>query len=231
MISNPLKNYTVLTQMVRDARKMLDETARKKGRKKLILGARVGPSLATDPGPFVYPGENNVQQPVVNGSCKNLGLDVKTWIAEKLVDYLCPSLWGNTGVPKTREFAVLARGTRTGIYPTLFTVVGWQEGICADKSFRTITLGPKDRRALGMYKDDLCTSVLRMYEEGADGISTFNWFPHLQNAKMPTVPPPDAPGAEGSGAQAVQTYIYPLLKDPVAIRGYREKPWAVPPKA
>ena len=35
---------------------MLDETARKKGRKKLILGARVGPSLATDPGPFVYPG-------------------------------------------------------------------------------------------------------------------------------------------------------------------------------
>lgn len=36
---------------------MLDETARKKGRERLLLGVRVGPSLADPPG-TEYPGGN-----------------------------------------------------------------------------------------------------------------------------------------------------------------------------
>ena len=32
----------------------------------------------------------------------------------------------------------------------------------------------------------------------------------------------------GDGADAIQTYIYPLLRDPDALRHYRTQPWALP---
>ena len=218
MVSDPLKNHTVLTRMVRETRRMLDEVARMKGRRKLILGARVGPSLDIDPSPFVYPGSYYPVKPV-NASCRELGLDVRTWISDRLVDYLCPTLFldGLPGQPKTREFADLAKGTQVGIYPTLWSWCYWEHGITE----RTITLETKDEQALALYKDDLCTAALRMYEDGADGISTFNWFSHLRNAKMPAFAESEYGGA---GADAVQTAIYPLLRDPAAIRRYRATP-------
>ncbi len=81
MVSNPGENHVVLTRMVRDCRKMLDEVAREKGRRKLLLGVRVGPSLDASSSPFVFPGMEYVNNPG-NASCKDLGLDVKTWIRE-----------------------------------------------------------------------------------------------------------------------------------------------------
>jgi hypothetical protein len=224
MVSDPLKNHTVLTRMVRETRRMLEDTARKKGRRELILEARVGPSLETDPAPFVYPGIFYPEKPT-NASCKDLGLDVKTWIAEGLVDALCPSLFldGLPSLPKTREFLALARGTKIGIYTTLWSWPLWGHGICE----RSVSLEKKDEQALALYKDELCTTALRMYEEGADGISTFNWYSHLRNAKLPNLEP-DTSSQAGAGTDAVQTYIYPLLKDPAAIRDYRESPWAAP---
>ena len=225
MVSDPLKNHTVLTRMVRETRHMLDEVARKKSRRKLILGARVGPSLDTDPSPLVYPGSYYPVKPV-NASCRDLGLDVRTWIAERLVDYLCPALFldGLPGQPKTREFADLAKGTHVGIYPTLWSWSYWAHGITE----RVITLDKKDEQALALYKDDLCTAALRMYEDGADGISTFNWYAHLRNSKMPYLWTDKQDGA-GPGADAVQTVIHPFLRDPAAIRRYRAAPWAAPP--
>lgn len=44
IVSDPLKNHPVLTRMVAGTRQMLDEVAKKKGRKKIILGVRVGSS-------------------------------------------------------------------------------------------------------------------------------------------------------------------------------------------
>jgi hypothetical protein len=162
-----------------------------------------------------------------------LGLDVKTWIAEGLVDAVCPALFldGLPSLPKTREFAALAKGTNVGIYPTLWSWPLWAHGekpwmICEERS---ISLEKKDEQALALYKDELCTTALRMYEDGADGISTFNWYSHLRNAQMP-YRGSDTNGQTGAGTDAVQTYIYPLLKDAAAIRRYREQPWAVPLK-
>jgi len=54
--------------------------------------SRSGPSLDTDPSPFVYPGIFYCRKPL-NASCRDLGLDVNTWIAEGLMDALCPSLF------------------------------------------------------------------------------------------------------------------------------------------
>ena len=209
MVSNPLVNYPVLTRMVRQTRRMLDETARKKGRQKLLLGARVGPSLDTEPNPFVFPGSQRPQIPQ-DSSCKDLGLDVKTWIAEGLVDYLCPSLFSGIlpGIPKTREFSALAEHTSVGIYPTLWTNAPWQN----KWPWAEITLEKKDEKVLAIYKDELCSTALRLYEDGADGISTFNW------------------GGAGAGAEAVQAHLYPLLGGPATIRRYRDEPWALPPK-
>ena len=223
MVSDPLKNHPVLTRMVRETRQMLGDVARRKRRKKLLLGARVGPSLDSEPSPFLFPGIYYPEKPT-NASCKELGLDVKTWVAEGLVDYLCPTLFCPSlpGLPLTREFVALAKGTAVGIYPTLFSPASWMHGVCE----RTVSLSDKDQRPLALYKDDLCGAALRIYERGADGISTFNWYSHLRNARMPHLLS-DAPAGDSSGSDAVQTCIYPLLRDPAAIRRYREQPWAV----
>jgi hypothetical protein len=207
MVSNPLVNFPVLTRMVRETRQMLDETARKKGRQKLLLGARVGPSLDTDPNPFVFPGSVYPHKPE-DSSCKDLGLDVRTWIAEGWVDYLSPSLFSGAlpGIPKTLEFSALAEQTVVGIYPTLWSLAAWQN----KWPWEDITLEKKDVKPLAAYKDNLCSTALRMYEDGAAGISTFNW------------------GGAGPGADLVARHIYPFLGDPAAIRRYRDEPWAVP---
>jgi len=224
MVSDPLRNHAVLTRMVRETRQMLDETARRKGRPKMLLGARVGPSLDSEPSPFIFPGIFYPEKPT-NASCKELGLDVKTWIAEGLVDYLCPALFlaSLPGLPLTHEFVGLTKGKGIGIYPTLWPLAAWMHGVCE----RTVTLNADDQRALALYKDDLCDAALRMYEAGADGISTFNWYAHLRIAQAPSLFIDDAVG--GLGAEAVQAYVYPLLRDAQAIRRYRTEPWAVPP--
>ena len=226
MVSNPLKNHGVLTKMVRETREMLDQVARRKGRAKMLLGARVGPSLDSEPDPFMFPGIYYDQKPT-NASCRELGLDVRTWLAEGLVDYICPSLFlaSLPGMPLTAELAALAEGTEIGVYPTLWPLAAWEHGIHE----MYITLEPKDRKALALYKDLLCTTALQMYEDGADGISTFNWYSHLHEA-YPSLPWPEEPGSSGPGPSLVQTYIYPLLKSRAEIRGYRSQPWAAPPQ-
>ena len=224
MVSDPSKNHVVLTRMVRDCRKMLDEVAREKGRKKLLLGVRVGPSLDSPSTPFLFPGVEYVNRPA-NASCKELGLDVKTWIKEELVDYVCPAVFmGNLpGMPLTREFTDLAKGTEVGIYPFLPCKAAWMHATLGTE--RTVKLKGDDR-AMALYKYDLCTTALRLYADGADGISTFNWYSHLRDAQVPYLWTKDECG---DGADAIQTYVYPLLGDPAAIREYSGRPWALPP--
>ncbi len=224
MVSNPAKNHVVLTRMVRQTRQMLDEVARKKGRPRMLLGVRVGPSLDSEPTPYVLPGVEYASNPQ-NSSCKKLGLDVKTWIEEELVDYVCPAVFmGNLpGMPLTREFAELAKGTKVGIYPFLCPKAAWMHATLGME--RPVNLKGDDR-AMAQYKYDLCTTALKMYEDGADGISTFNWYSHLRDARVPKLWTKDQSGA---GGDAIQTYIYPLLRDPKAIRHYLAQPWALPP--
>ena len=65
-----------------------------------------------------------------------------------------------------------------------------------------------------------------MYEDGADGISTFNWYFHLHLAKMPNQW--QAYYGYGMGGSRVQKYFLSILGDPKAIRKYRKQPWFWP---
>jgi len=172
MISDPHKNHPILTRMVRDTRKMLDQATRKKGRNHLLLGVRVGPMLEGEFVPEQFPGATS---PGADKSCRDLGLDVGTWIAEGLVDYVCPTLfWPRwPGLPRTSEFAALAKGTKVGIYPTLFALPPWLE-----KEWGAVKglIDPDDLPRLRRYKEEFCALARRIYDEGADGISAFNWY-------------------------------------------------------
>jgi len=217
MVSNPEKNHTVLTRMLRDARAMLDEATRRKGRSRLLLGVRVSPSLDRPANIFLYPGAFHAEDSNLEGSCRYHGLDVQTWIKENLVDYICPSqfLGQLPGLPFTEEFTALTKNTRIGVYPTLWPQASWMHDILGVE--RPVTLDPKDIRALALYKYDLCSAALQMVQDGADGISTYNWYSFYEE--------PDC----GNGAAAVQRYILPFLSNPAAIREYLQTPWALPP--
>jgi hypothetical protein len=170
MISDPTTNYPILTQMVRDTRRLLDAAAKRQGRGRLLLGVRVGPMLEGEFRKEDFPG--SYYGPPTNMSCHDLGLDVRTWIAEGLVDYVCPTLFEPLGLPRTREFADLARGHNVGIYPTLSQSPTWTQGPApAD-----LTDSAQFRRAAIR---EWCREALRCYGDGADGVSVFNWWPHL----------------------------------------------------
>jgi len=166
MISDPLKNHPILTRMVAETRRMLDEVARKKGRERMILGVRVGGALDTPPSKEAFPG---MRRPHANPSCKDQGTDVKTWIAQGYVDYVCPALFAPRlpGLPHTREFAALASGTDVGIYPTLgYGGAAWM-GDSENPVFDSLDVRRRHR-------DEIVRAALQCYEEGADGISTYN---------------------------------------------------------
>ncbi|MFN0169158.1 MAG: hypothetical protein ACKV22_22265 [Bryobacteraceae bacterium] len=194
MISDPHRNHEILTREVRETRRMLDEVAGRKRRRKLLLGVRVGYSLDGPPA-----GKSDF-------SCKDLGLDVRTWIAENLIDYICPSyFWGYVpSMPKTREFVDLAKGHDAGIYPTVFPYAQWQ----ADPA-RT-RIDPADTVAMKRLRDDILKDALQGYADGADGISTFNWVHHHQPG-MVTEPMRDD---WGLGSKKVQMAVHPLLRNP-----------------
>jgi hypothetical protein len=216
MVSDPHENHGVLTRMVRDTRQMLDEVAEKKDRTKLLLGARVGISI--DGPPIAY---NEL-------SCKDLGLDVKTWVEERLVDYLSPAMFNGTfdlssheGKERTlfnvAEFAELIGDRPVGLYPTLRHYTG--EALEGEpKNSSGEFMAPEDNReAMRKYKNSMLDTALHYYDSGADGISTFNWnLPDSQAARF------------GLGAQKIAVYICPKLSDRKALQAYREADYLLP---
>jgi hypothetical protein len=162
----------------------------------------VGPSLADPPG-TQYPG-GDVKTDI---SCRALGLDVKTWIEEELVDYVCPSLfWPRLpGVPKTAEFAALAKNKNVGIYPTVFPLPAW-----AEDAKHPVPDTPEMRRR---HQDEIIKAALQCYNEGADGISTYNWgtyFPPGTIKQNPEKYSEDY-GRSNVGYQKVLMAVHPKL--------------------
>ena len=200
MVSDPHRNYPVLTRMVAETRKILDAATDRKNRGRLLLGVRVGHTIAGEPS----------GAPDLN--CRDLGLDVETWIQDGYVDYVCPSFfWPRwPGLPDTREFVALAEGTDVGVYPTLWPLPDWLD--------KGKPIGPDDHQRLLRYKNEFCRLALRCYEDDADGISTFNWVPHHQ----PGMARNPGRGEWGLGAKKVQMIVHAKLASPLALREYLE---------
>ena len=93
------KNAHLLTDFTRRTRKLLDETAKRRGIDRLEFGVRVPQSIK---------------------ECDYLGFDLATWIKEGLVDYIVPSDFFHSDTNmKTEDFVKLAEGTNCKIYPAI----------------------------------------------------------------------------------------------------------------
>ena len=136
------QSHAIMTRFVRRVRHMLDEAGQQKGRQ-LLLGVRVLQHLE---------------------GCHKMGLDVPTWIQQKLVNYVAPGDIGFTEFnAPLEEFTQLARAHDCYVYPQVESRLGiarWKQ------SNRTDFQTPDQYRA-----------VLRnIYGAGADGFSTQNYF-------------------------------------------------------
>jgi hypothetical protein len=209
MISNPHVNYPVHTRMLREMRAFLDQLARKRGRGPMLLGVRVSYSIEGRMDP-------HLGIPGVDFNCKDLGLDVNTWIKEEIVDYVCPSYFSGRdlpGNPNTWEFTELARGTKVGIYPSTFARPRWPEK----------EQHPDNQKSWHRFRDEICADALQMYADGADGVSTFNMNPsNYTNPKI--YPPASGIKIEGNFRNGCDTYVAIVreamkrLGDPRALR-------------
>ena len=220
MVSDPLNNHPVLTRMVRDTRKMLDEVAKKKAGR-TCSWRRVGPNLREPPLAAKFKHESGA--PVSPGelSCKDLGLDVQTWVKEGLVDYLCPSTFhgsagrrnpGEDGYLKSSEFVQLAKGSKTGIYPTVWCYTGPGKPGRKTSYLGEWMVTEDDPASMREFLETSCQGALRLYEEGVDGVSTYNW--RYQNL------PWKEESRFGVGAQKISFFLYPYLGDPEALRAH-----------
>ena len=113
----------LMTDLVRRIRTVLDETARRKG-KKLLLGARVFSTL---------------------DECHSLGLDVPTWVHEGLIDYVSPqdTMYADFNAPYA-EFAELTRASNCLLYPA---ILPWSS-VRARRRLNQMPMSQANRRAL-----------------------------------------------------------------------------------
>ena len=139
------QSHAIMTAFVRRVRAMLDDAGRKKGRK-LLLGVRMTQHLE---------------------GCRKLGLDIPTWIREKLVDYIAPGDIGFTDFnAKYEEFVRVAREYDCYVYPQVQVMLGY--------TYRPRLQSPDEYRA----------ALLNFYGAGADGFSTQNYFEALHTLRV-----------------------------------------------
>ena len=131
-----VKNAPLLTDMTRKIRLLVDAAAKKRGRKKLLLSARIPQTLT---------------------ECRRLGFDVKAWVQERLVDYICPSdfFFSDFNIA-VDQYVALCRGTDCKVYPTIHPLiqVNHPENITRPH-YRALARG--------------------FYASGAAGLSTYNY--------------------------------------------------------
>jgi hypothetical protein len=99
------KNAPLLTDFMAQMRKLVDHAAQKRGRSKLLLGARIPQTLE---------------------ECSVLGFDVKAWVQQGLVDYINPSDFAVMDFNiRVEDFVALTRGTACKVYPSVIPIVRW----------------------------------------------------------------------------------------------------------
>lgn len=130
-------SHQLMTEYVHRIREMLDEEGEAKGRR-LLLGVRVLRDI-----------ESN----------RAMGLDVPTWVTEKLIDYVAPGDLGFTDPnAPLDEFVKLAHQNECAVYPQIQAKLGYHH--------RHVEQTPSHCRA----------TIQNFYGAGADGYSTQNIF-------------------------------------------------------
>ncbi len=145
-------NTPLMTQLIRDTRTVLDNIGKKKGRT-LGLSVRV-PNT-------------------VDGAIR-LGLDVRTWIKEKLVDIIVPSTFLSADTEEDiSEWTDLTRNSPVLINPAIEE--GYEAGY-----YNRFPRGMPYFEMKGPLYLPLTTSMInaiasRHWRNGADGLYVFNW--------------------------------------------------------
>ena len=99
------QNAPLLTDMTTKVRRLLDDTASRRGVDRLRLGVRV---------------------PQTMDECRALGFDVAEWVKLGLVDYVVPTDFFYTDLnTRVEEYVKLTEGTDCEIYPAVHPVICW----------------------------------------------------------------------------------------------------------
>ena len=146
------RNAPIMTDFLRDVRRLADETAAARGRP-LEIGARILPTR-----------EGNLAQ----------GLDVAAWIQDGLLDFVAPTIYQDHQVDANLPFewlVDLADGTDCHVYPTLQRAVRGLD--IADNRFNPGSL------ELHASIEQLRAGAASFWDRGADGIfMLFLKWPH-----------------------------------------------------
>ena len=123
----PAKDMGLMTRFVRDVRRMMDEVGRERN-KRLVLMATV---------------------PRTIGECEQIGLDVRTWVTEGIIDLLAAKnfIYFEQDLP-VKQWAALVKGTGIALY------AGFEHGDALEP-FRA--------------------GAARYFRDGADGIYFYNF--------------------------------------------------------
>lgn len=178
------ENRHLMTDLLRRVRGRLDETGAERGRR-MQLAVRVPPTLSR---------------------CENLGLDVRCWMSEGLVDTVVAGVgWIPFEIP-IREFVVAAEGTGCQVYGCLEALRPlfedeplkgaayrhWQAGVDGIYLYNYYTMPPQwIRRMLPQLADreGLATATKRYEADHADRIA----YPGHGGAFRNAVPPAQLP--------------------------------------
>jgi hypothetical protein len=99
----------------------------------------------------------SIRVPQTLEECETLGFDVATYVREGLIDILCPSDFLFTDPYMALEpYKKITQGTKVLLLPTIHSQSGWEAGYPATENYRAVAHD--------------------YYEQGADGISVYNWF-------------------------------------------------------
>lgn len=162
----------ILTDFVKQMRAVVNQAAQRRGKDKLLLGVRVAQTVE---------------------ECQSLGYDVRAWVQDGLVDFICPSdFFYNDFNVRTDEFVTLVRGTSCKVYPSIHPKM-------AEGHFNDVPTAANYNAA-----------ARNFLAYGADGVSVYNYHYHWR-ADM---------GSE-SDWPAAMSYLTPLRDMASVSRGPR----------
>ena len=167
-VSFPARNAHLLTEFVSGCREIVNESVRRRGEARPILGA----VLPWDP-----------------AFCRNMGLEVEQWIEGGLLDYVSPTeTWVTSFNMPIRSWAGLASGTPCAVYPGIIGMTSYNNDVCLPEEYQTVKEDdirgerPKTSKPT---RENVRALAHGFYAEGADGVSTFNLYTRVSNDLYP----------------------------------------------